>query len=70
MSAHIICSALNPNYFDAERALVLSEAIKLLEDERRGFSDRLFMNNVQTESLPTLRPIWNATTAATTATIT
>ena len=69
MSAHI-CSALNPNYLDAERGLVLSEAIKLLEDERRGFSDRLFMNNVQTESLPTLRPIWNATTAATTATIT
>ena len=69
MSAHNL-PALNPNYLDAERALVLSEAIKLLEDERRGFSDRLFMNNVQTESLPTLRPIWNATTAATTATIT
>ena len=66
----IICSALNPNYFDAERALVLSEAVKLLEDERRRFSDRLFMNNVQTGSLPTLRPIWNATTATTTATIT
>jgi hypothetical protein len=69
MSAHNLPSS-EPKLSRAERALVLSEAIKLLEDERRGFSDRLFMNNVQTESLPTLRPIWNATTAATTATIT
>ena len=57
-------------YLDAERALVLAEAIKLLEDERRGFCGRLFVNSVQTESFPTLRPIWNATTAATSATIT
>jgi len=43
---------------------------QLLEGERRGFSGRLFMKSVQTESFPTRRPIWNATTAATTATIT
>ena len=34
MSAHNL-PALNPNYLDAERALVLSEAIKLLEDDSR-----------------------------------
>ena len=55
MSAHNLPSS-EPKLSGAERALVLSEAIKLLEDERRGFSDRLFMNNVQTESLPPCAP--------------